>query len=273
VPEVIDAHVHLSGQRDDGLRAYAEGNSLSYSLEELLRLMGELGVATGLLLSSIDLKGVPFPNDDVMQLCAESRGKLLPALTVAPNEQTVTDAVGLAKKDHSVRAFKIMLGYGRTRADDPVFEPLYDHAESSGTPVMFHTGDTAESKGSLMDAHPLNLDAVANRHAAMRVVACHFGNPWIEDVAELVYKHPNVYADVSGMAAGGGRYAELYADSLAERLSRAIYYAGSADKVIFGSDYPVTHPAKAIALVEKLEIDSKDRKKILAGNAKKVYRL
>ena len=274
MPGIIDAHIHLSGRDDDRLVPYAERNGLRYDLEELLGLMELNGVTHGLLLSSMTWKSVPFPNELVLKLCSKSRGKLLPVMTVEPTPKKVSDAVRLAEQNGSVvRAFKVMLGYGRARADDPVFESMYDYAESAGLPVMFHTGDTADDKGSLANSHPLTLDALANRRDGLKIVACHFGNPWIDDVAELIYKHQNVYADVSGLATGGSKYVAQYTDWLAERLSRAIYFAGGADKVIFGSDYPVTQPSAAISLVRKLEIDSRDRRRILSENAKKVFQL
>lgn len=274
MPEIIDAHTHLSERRDDRLIVYANRNGLKYNLEELLRLMKLNGVGLGLLLSSIGKRGTPLPNEEVLEHCARSRGRLLPVITVGPSPAKVRDAVQLARhNDGLVKAFKVMLGYEKTRAADPVFNPLYDYAESAGLPVMFHTGDTADVRGSLMHAHPLALDVLANERDKLKIVACHFGNPWIDDVAELIYKHPNVYADISGLVVGGNRYVEQYTDWLAERLSRAIYFAGGADKVIFGSDYPVTHPSTAISLVEKLEIDTKDRRRILSENAKKVFRI
>jgi hypothetical protein len=274
MPGIVDVHIHLSDREDDRLRIYAERNGLRYNLEELLRLMRLNDVVLGLLLSSIVGNGVPLSNEDVLSLCARSQGRLLPAITVESSPRKVLNAVRLAKHSEGlVKAFKIMLGYGKARADDPVFNPLYDYAESVTLPVMFHTGDTADARGSLVHAHPLALDALANKRGGLTIVACHFGNSWIDDVAELVYKHPNVYADISGLVVGGSKYLEQYTDSLAERLSRAIYFAGGAEKVIFGSDYPVTHPAVAISLVEKLEIDTKDKKRILSDNAKKVFRL
>ncbi len=274
VPGIIDAHTHLSERKDDRLNVYADRNGLKYNLEELLRLMKLDGVALGLLLSSITERGVPFPNEHVLKLCARSRGRLFPVVTVEPSPKKVREAVQLAEQnDGLVRAFKIMLGYGDVVAVDSVFNPLYDYAVSAGLAVMFHTGDTADVKGKLVHSHPLTLDALANERGDLKIVACHFGNPWIEDVAELIYKHPNVYADISGLVVGGSKYIEQYTDWLAERLSRAIYFAGGADKVIFGSDYPVTQPSKAISLVGKLEIDSRDRERILSENARKVFRL
>jgi hypothetical protein len=274
VPGIIDAHTHLSERKDDRLRVYADRNGLRYDLEELLRLMKLNDVALGLLLSSIAGSGVPLPNEGILKLCARSRGRLLPVITAESTPKNVRSVVQLARcNDGLVKAFKVMLGYGKTRARDPVFNPLYDYAESVGLPVMFHTGDTADVRGSLTHAHPLTLDALANERGDLKIVACHFGNPWIEDVAELIYKHQNVYADISGLVVGGSKYVERYTDWLAERLSRAIYFAGGADKVIFGSDYPVTNPSMAISLVERLEIDVGDRKRILSENAKKVFRL
>ncbi len=99
------------------------------------------------------------------------------------------------------------------------------------------------------------------------------GNPWFEDAAELVYKHPKVCADISGLVTGEGAYAEKYAEWLARRISEAIYYAGGAEKVIFGSDYPVSKHSDALDLVRRLEIDEGDKEGILWRNAERVFNL
>jgi hypothetical protein len=272
--QIIDAHVHLSERRDDLLLQYAKRNGLDYNLNELLHQMSENNVVHGLLLSPILAKGGPLPNEEIIELCARSHGRLSPIITVEPTARDVDIALQLAR-DHrrDVKGFKILLGYAKIFPNDPVFDPLYDRAESVSLPVMYHTGDTASAEGSLAHAHPLTLDAVANERERLKIVACHFGNPWIGDVAELIYKHENVYADISGLVVGGSKYIEPYTDWVANRLSEAIYYAGGADKVIFGTDYPVTTYSTALSLVAKLHIDTEDREKILAKNARKVFRL
>lgn len=272
---IIDVHMHLSEHRDDGLRAYAKQNGFRYTLDEVIRIMGEIGVVHGLLLTSIKRTGELLPNEDVLKICENSRGRLSPVLSVGPSRTQVSAALRLARQARStIKAFKIMLGYAGARACDKVFDPLFDFAESEGVPVMFHTGDTAIPDGSLLDAHPLTLDALANRRSELRIVACHFGNPWIEDVAELIYKQPNVYADISGLAAGGGsRYSQQYSSTTVERLNRAVYFAGGADKIMFGSDYPVMHPSGAISLVREMNIDNSDKRRVFADNARKVFGL
>jgi hypothetical protein len=274
LPKVVDAHIHLSERRNDALIPYARRNGLSYTLDELSGLMKKNGIARGLLLSPPLTTGVPLPNERIINLCQRSDGLLLPVLTVPPTVAGVKAALLLAR-EHSglVKGFKVLLGYVRVFADDRVFDGLYDYAEQRELPVMFHTGDTADSSGSLIHSHPLTLDALANARPALRIVACHFGNPWIEDVAELIYKHENVYADTSGLALTGNPYSDRYAAWLTDKLNGAIYYAGGAQKVIFGTDYPVTSHSTAIGIVGRLDLGAKDREMVFSGNATRVFHL
>jgi uncharacterized protein len=272
--DVIDAHIHLSERNDDSLRNYAENHGLRYDLDELLRLMREHGVVHGLLLSPPLEGGAPLPNERIMSLCRKSGGKLSPVITVEPTKKDVSAAIRLAKENRKeVKGFKIRLGYVKASAQSPVFNGVYDYAESEGLPVLFHTGDTASSTGDLANSHPLTLDRVANEREDLTIVLCHFGNPWFEDVAELIYKHPNVYADISGLTTGGGGYANRFSEWLAKKISNAIYFAGGAEKVIFGTDYPVTTYSDALELVKLMEIDEADKEMILLRNAKKVFKL
>jgi uncharacterized protein len=270
---VIDAHVHCSdGRKDDLLRPFAKLNGLRYDLKELLGTMERHGVESALLLSPPMGKGVPLPNDDVVKLCERSRGALFPVFTVEPEIAAVKEVLRLARGQRgSVKGFKVWLGYRRVFAKDDVFGPLYDYAEEHELPVLFHTGDTASSTGSIAHAHPLTLDEVANEREDLRIVVCHVGNPWILDTAELIYKHTNVYADISGLVVGGGGYSREYVRMLAQRISEAVYYAGGAEKLIFGTDYPVETHVNGLKLVSMLKVTQADREKIFWRNASKLF--
>jgi uncharacterized protein len=270
---IIDVHVHLSERLEDALVRFAQLNGLRYNLDELLTTMRMYGVQHGLLLSP-PLKGsVPLPNEEVIGLCAKSGGLLAPVITVEPTEKEVNASIQLADENRKeVKAFKIRLGYVNGSAESPVFNRLYDYAESQKLPVLFHTGDTAFSNGDLASSHPLSLDRLANKREELTIVLCHFGNPWFDDVAELIYKHPNVYTDISGLTTGEGGYADKYLEWLARKISEAIYYAGGAEKVMFGTDYPVMKHSDALTLVKRLKVDKRDKEKILCHNAKRVFR-
>ena len=270
---IIDAHVHLSERREDALNRFARRNRLRYTFDELLGTMRKHKIVRGLLLSPPLQGGVPLPNDEVIRLCKRSDGMLVPVITVEPALKEVKAAVKLAEENRRVvKAFKVRLGYVKASAESLVFDRLYDYAESEGLPVLFHTGDTAFSTGDLARSHPLTLDGLANKREELIMILCHFGNPWFEDVAELIYKHPNVYADISGLMTGGA-YAVKYAEWLARKISEAVYFAAGAEKIIFGTDYPVTKHSETLALVKRLEVDERDKEKILHLNAERVFGL
>ena len=274
MPRIIDAHVHLSERSNDALSRFAEMNGLAYTLEGLLKSMKENGVRSGLLLSPPLESGIPLPNEKVIELCRRSGGLLSPVITVEPSAREVKAAVTLAESNRKeVKAFKIRLGYVKASASSPLFERLYDYAESEGLPVMFHTGDTVTSIGDLARSHPLTLDVLANRREELTIVLCHFGNPWFEEVAELIYKHPEVYADISGLTTGGGAYPDKFAGWLARKISEAIYFVGGPEKIIFGTDYPITSYSDALDLVRRLDVDEGDREMILSRNAETVFGL
>ena len=253
---------------------YAKSNGLRYDLGELTGAMKRNHIERGLLLSPPMEDGKPLPNERIVELCRRSGGLLSPVVTVEPTKKEVSEAVKLAAKyNEVVKGFKVRLGYVRASADDPVFGDLYDYAEAAGLPVLFHTGDTASSNGDLLLSHPLRLDGLANRREGLKMVICHFGNPWFEDAAELIYKHPNVYADISGLTTGGGAYAQKYAELLARKISDAVYFAGGAEKILFGTDYPVTRHSDALALVRILKVDDADKEMILWRNAEEVFDL
>ena len=274
MPQIIDAHVHLSESRDDALVRFAEMNNLRYTLEGLLKSMRENNVRHGLLLSPPLKSGTALPNEKVVELCKRSGGLLSPVVTVEPSAEEVKSAIRLAESNRKeVKAFKVRLGYVKAPALSPLFDGLYDYAESEDLPVMFHTGDTVTSTGDLTMSHPLTLDALANRREELTIILCHFGNPWFEDAAELIYKHPKVYADISGLTTGGGAYPDKFAGWLAKKISEAIYFAGGPEKVIFGTDYPITAYSDALDLVKRLEVDEGDREMILWRNAEKVFGL
>ena len=258
------------------LISYATFNELQYNLQELLEQMSEWNVETGLLLSPPMKDGTPFPNEKIVDLCEKSHRKLLPIFTVEPSREHIQNSLEHAKKHKDlVKGFKIRLGYKEVFASDPVFDPLYEYAQAENLPVLFHTGDTATSTGSLKHSHPLTLDELANKREDLKIVICHFGNPWIDVVGELIYKHQNVHADISGLFTGTIRnedyYAKRFLETLARKVSEAIYFASGVSKVLFGTDYPVeTYPA-AISFARKLDIEHQDLDKLFYENAKRLF--
>lgn len=179
---------------------------------------------------------------------------------------------GLSRGDY--RCIKIYLGYTYKYAHDEVYEPVYALAEKYDVPVVFHTGDTDSTRAMLKYADPLTIDEVAVRHPKVTFVLAHCGNPWIESAAELAYKNPNVYLDGSAFLVGDmNRLPRAQVDRyLVEPLRWILGYIENADKLMFGTDWPLVDiPSYAAAF--KRAVPRKDWQKVFHDNAVKVFRL
>ena len=58
---------------------------------------------------------------------------------------------------------------------------------------------------------------------------------------------------------------------LAQRISEAVYFAGGAEKVVFGTDYPVETHENGLSLVAMLGVTQADKERILWRNASRLY--
>jgi uncharacterized protein len=149
-----------------------------------------------------------------------------------------------ALESGKVRALKAYLGYVHHGPDSPGYVPYYELAARYRLPFIFHTGDTYSTRAKLKYAHPLLVDEVAVDHPDVRFVLAHFGNPWLVDAAEVVYKNPNVWADLSGLAVGDEAdfrdeaHRQGLADTV-ENVRRAMRYTDRPDRFLYGSDWPL----------------------------------
>ena len=81
------------------------------------------------------------------------------------------------------------------------------------------------------------------RYPDPRVVMAHLGHPWQADTCVVIRKHPNVYADLS---------ANFYRPySFWEQLVKASEW-NVLDKILFGTDWPVTDVAETIDSLRKV---------------------
>ena len=97
---------------------------------------------------------------------------------------------------------------------------------------------------------PIYLDQVAIDFPDLTIVAGHIGYPWTTEMIAVADKHPNVYIDTSAYAAH--RYPAELVDYLKGR---------GRHKVMFGTNYPMMTPARALARLDDLAFTA-----LFAGN-------
>lgn len=271
----VDVHVHLSKYWPDLQRnSYRPG--LDFSVPSLLRELDAQSIGFAVLLQ---LYSNPTPAEVVREgeeMFTKSGGRLLRTVTVNPTngEAAIRESLRLWEPLHDILAVKLYPGYQWFYPHDARLHPVYEFAHKARIPVMIHQGDTLDPNGHVKYGRPLEVDEVAVRFRDVRFVLCHLGNPWIEELAEVVYKNSNVYTDTSGLLANPGvPYFPAMVRRAQHRLSNAIAAIGDSRRVLYGSDWPLESIETAVALVEGLDLPSEDRDRILGGNARELFRL
>jgi predicted TIM-barrel fold metal-dependent hydrolase len=271
----IDTHLHLSRWWSD-LAHTAYRADIDYTVRGLLGEMDANGIDFGL---AIQIHEAPTSGEGLAEgrsTFEASGGRLRPVVTVEPTHgvEIVNEAITLWEEDPHIAGIKLFPGYLPFYPHDPRLAPVLEFAHRKDLPVLVHQGDTLDRKGLVKFARPVELDEVAVRYSDVRFVLCHLGNPWVEEAAEVVYKNENVYADTSGLLAHpSAPYFEKMVEQCRRRLYQAIVSIGSAERILYGSDWPLEELGLAVALVDGLDLPLEDRERILGGNARRLFRL
>ncbi|RHW43583.1 amidohydrolase [Neobacillus notoginsengisoli] len=245
--KIIDAHIHYSNI--GSFHGTAQSISkVDYSNEGIQKEFADNGVVLGIAMGVKETAGEGFPDSAAetpmgIDLTPEIPGNIVYCAGVNPFN---LDRGALARLEQEVQkpecvGIKIYLGYYPFFAYDEVYEPVYKIAKEVGVPVVFHTGDTYSERGRLRFSHPLAIDEVAVKHRDMTIMMAHFGDPWVLDGAELVYKNRNVYADLSGLVVGpDGEIRNLQQTRFFDHLLHALTFTNNYEKFLFGTDWPLT---------------------------------
>jgi predicted TIM-barrel fold metal-dependent hydrolase len=170
-------------------------------------------------------------------------------------------ALERAVKDHGfICAHLHHYGFG-LRPDDKAFFPFYAKCVELDVPLMVQMGHSAEFMPSDV-GRPIYLDDIALYFPDLKIVACHNGWPWVEEMIAMAWKHPNLYISTTA-------HSPKYWDkSLVHFLN-----SRGKGKVMFGTDFPVLTHAASIAEVDQLRLKDDARKALMHDTAAKVFKL
>lgn len=258
--KIIDAHMHLS-KIEEFKRTAAEKSYVDYSVAGILQEYAENGVVLGIGMGLTETQPDGFPDAEAvtpmgLDLTTELPPQLVYCLGINPFKLDDA-AIAQLEKDlqkPNVVGLKIYLGYYPFYAYDRVYDPVYELAARYQVPVVFHSGDTYSERGLLKYSHPLTLDEVAVKHRDVTFMMAHFGDPWVLDGAEVVYKNRNMFADLSGLMVGDAANCQRLADSplFFAHLRHALPYCDHYDKFLFGTDWPLAPVKPYIEFVQGL---------------------
>jgi len=149
--------------------------------------------------------------------------------------------------------------------DHARYYPYYAKCCELDIPIMMQVGHNLvyqRDRRLPSVGRPICLDRVAIDFPELRLIGIHIGVPWTEEMISMAWKHDNVYI-------GADAYAPRYWPPA------LVHYLNSygQDKVLFGTDWPVVDPERALQEIEALGLRPEARNKLLRDNALRVFRL
>lgn len=260
----IDAHCHIYPEKivekavagtDNfyGVESHCKG-----TVSDLLKVGADAGIDHFLVQSvATTPKQVKSINEFIAREVAEKPQKLTGLGTLHPDSVDMAGDVahiielGLkgVKLHPDIQAFAI---------DDKRCLKIYELCEKYNLPILMHTGDNRYDY-----SNPNRLLPVLKAYEGMTVIGAHLGGYSIwQEACEAYCGIKNFYVDCSSSMPW-----------LNKKETLEIIRSYGADRVLFGTDYPMWNPKAEIESILSIGLDENEILSILNINAKKVFNL
>ena len=261
---IIDSHCHIYPEKI-AAKAVAGTDHFYDTIAKcdgtagsLLQINAEVGIDHSLVQSvATTPKQVQSINNFIADTVAKADGRLTGLGTLHPDsEDQRADVQHLV--DLGLKGVKLHPDIQQFKIDDYRCLKIYELCEEFGLPILMHTGDKR------YDFYNTNrLIPILETYTDLTIIGAHLGgwSLWEEASKELA-GIPNLYVDCSSTMAW------VPLDKTAEIIRRY-----GADRVLFGTDYPMWHPKDEVEMFFNLGLTDEEMKLILSENVKKIYGL
>ena len=270
--DIIDAWAqhptarHVTDPIFDSLRRWTKGENEAMVSEipvsATLAAMDEGGVTKALISAWYAPRNVMISNDEVASFVEEAPDRLVGVGSVDLSKPM--EAVAEIRRcvdELGFKAIRVLPWLWEAPPTDRRFYPAYVACCEAGVPFCTQIGHT----GPLMPSEvgrPIYLDQVCLDFPDLVVVGGHIGYPWTDEAIAVATKHENWFIDTSAYTV------RRYPAPLVEYMKR-----NGATKVLFGTNFPMIAPKKALAGLDELGLSDEGRAAFLGGNAKRVFGL
>jgi len=211
-----------------------------------------------------------------LDLCRLTNDYILDSIARYPDRLTGFCMLDFSSPDSSLLEIERCLksgirGIGEIRPgrgffeNDSLLKPLLDYIIQKKLIVLTHTsepvGHLYAGKG---DITPERLYPFITRHQGLKLVCAHWGGglPFYALMPKVKPIFKDLYFDSAASPF-------LYAPGVYNQVAQLV----GADKILFGSDYPLLSPGRLLKEVKSLNLSSQDENAILSGNALKLLEI
>lgn len=165
-----------------------------------------------------------------------------------PNpEDEIERAIGLG-----LRGMKLHPDTQKVNMDDDRLMRIYELIEGR-MPLVMHCGDYRTDF-----SHPRRMKRILHEFPNLVVDAAHFGGWSVFDLAVEYLENENCFLDMSSSQKFLGR-----------RRTRELCEIYGADRILFGSDFPMWDPSEELEMFESLDFPKADFEKMTWHNAER----
>lgn len=260
--KIIDAHCHVYPDKIAEKASVSTGNFYEFDhrtedgrISTLVKEGSEAGISHYVIQSVATTPSqVGSINEFIARTVKQSNGLMTGLGTLHPDTEDVESAVDKII-ELGLKGVKLHPDIQRFELDCKKSMHIFEVCEGR-LPMLLHTGDSRYDYSNYNRLIPV-LEAFPK----LQVIGAHFGgwSMW-EEATEHIHKYENLIVDCSS---------SLYA--LSPETSVRLIRTYGADRVLFGSDYPVFTPTTEVKLFMNLDLAEEEREKILWDNAAKLF--
>ncbi len=260
----LDADFKSQVRMSDAMRDGVE-------IEDYLAKMDRSGIARSLLIAvrcgDLAVRGsFEIPYARVAEMCSAHPHRFSGLAGVDPfrGMQGLRDLEAAVKRHGFVGAHLYPHWFGLA-PDDAKYYPYYAKCCELDIPIMMQVGQNlvySRERRLPSVGRPICLDKVAIDFPELKLLGIHIGVPWTDEMIAMAWKHENIFIGVDA-------YAPKHWPS---QLVRYLDSYGR-DKVLFGTDWPVIDPERAVREIDELKLRPQTMRQLMRENALRVFRL
>jgi predicted TIM-barrel fold metal-dependent hydrolase len=237
---IIDMHMHIEEVASLGWKM---------SAEDCIRAMDEAGVDRAAVMTLTDLPGLnPRGLELIAEACNSHADRLFGFIRLNPAHlQLSHEVLERAITQLGFKGLKLHPVSTLQHPGAPATIELIQHAGELGVPTLFHCGDEPLST-------PLSIAQAAAACPDARIILGHMGGYFhVDEALDVAEQFPNIILETSAMP-------------YPEKIRTAVERIG-AERVVFGSDGPVSSPALERQKVVIAALGEEAAALVMGGNA------
>ncbi|MBQ4153027.1 MAG: amidohydrolase family protein [Oscillospiraceae bacterium] len=163
--------------------------------------------------------------------------------------------------DAGLKGVKLHPEYQGFFIDDPTVYPFYEACAKRGIVMLFHAGYDCAYPDSRR-GYPDRSSKVVKDFSGAKIVLAHLGNcldnqETLEQLCGL-----DCYLDLA-----------ICYKTMSDEKIKAVIKAHSADKILYGTDFPWSNPRKTVEMIERLGLSEQEKENIYHRNAEKLLQI